>query len=214
MQSQSNRVSVCFPNIPLAYQVNETIRAYLLAQSYIEELQKFLEDANYKTSLGLEPPLVMEVAPQTAPPGSSIDNCSASQRRGVSAVARLAAVTGLTKSPPSQASGYISDQEQQQQQQFSLPRKKLSQSTSSTVSQKGLKSFSKVASALGIGGNGYVESEGVSFPQETVTAAVMAVSKYSLPPDPVALLPNSGSAKGSLSRSGGKANVSKFLRFA
>uniref|UniRef100_A0A0X3Q4T4 Ras-specific guanine nucleotide-releasing factor RalGPS1 n=2 Tax=Schistocephalus solidus TaxID=70667 RepID=A0A0X3Q4T4_SCHSO len=36
------------------FQCDETIRAYLLAQRYIEELQKFLEDANLKASLRLE----------------------------------------------------------------------------------------------------------------------------------------------------------------
>ncbi|VDN14005.1 unnamed protein product, partial [Dibothriocephalus latus] len=49
----------CFRNVTKqgwfrTFQCDETIRAYLLAQRYIEELQKFLEDANLKASLRLE----------------------------------------------------------------------------------------------------------------------------------------------------------------
>lgn len=38
------------------FPVDGTLNAYLCAQRYIEELQKFLEEDNYKTSLMLEPP--------------------------------------------------------------------------------------------------------------------------------------------------------------
>ncbi|THD22283.1 Ras-specific guanine nucleotide-releasing factor RalGPS1 [Fasciola hepatica] len=48
------------------FPVDGTLNAYLCAQRYIEELQKFLEEDNYKTSLMLEPP-----PPPPAPPPSS-----------------------------------------------------------------------------------------------------------------------------------------------
>lgn len=73
----------------LAYQVNESIRAYLLAQSYIEELQKFLEDANYKVSLNLEPPLMIDTplppqSPQSSFPIFSNGSSTSTERRSAS----------------------------------------------------------------------------------------------------------------------------------
>ncbi|VDL27131.1 unnamed protein product [Hymenolepis diminuta] len=71
------------------YQVNESIRAYLLAQSYIEELQKFLEDANYKMSLNLEPPLMIDTplppqSPQSSFPIFSNGSSISTERRSAS----------------------------------------------------------------------------------------------------------------------------------
>ncbi|CAH8681033.1 unnamed protein product [Schistosoma rodhaini] len=45
-----------FQQSEYSFAVDETLNAYLCAQRYIEELQKFLEEDNYKTSLILEPP--------------------------------------------------------------------------------------------------------------------------------------------------------------
>ncbi|KAK4475479.1 hypothetical protein MN116_002529 [Schistosoma mekongi] len=45
-----------FQQSEYSFTVDETLNAYLCAQRYIEELQKFLEEDNYKTSLILEPP--------------------------------------------------------------------------------------------------------------------------------------------------------------
>ncbi|CAH8429253.1 unnamed protein product, partial [Schistosoma bovis] len=47
---------------------NESIASYLEAQRYIEELQRFIEDANYKLSIQLEPP------PTSSPPDVSRQN--------------------------------------------------------------------------------------------------------------------------------------------
>ncbi|VEL13151.1 unnamed protein product [Protopolystoma xenopodis] len=47
-----------------AFPADTNLQAYLLAQRYIEELQKFLEEDNYKASLRLEPP-----PPPQPPPG-------------------------------------------------------------------------------------------------------------------------------------------------
>ncbi|VDP90359.1 unnamed protein product [Echinostoma caproni] len=52
------------------FPVDGTLNAYLCAQRYIEELQKFLEEDNYKTSLILEPPPPPPPAP---PPASGTD---------------------------------------------------------------------------------------------------------------------------------------------
>ncbi|VDD75779.1 unnamed protein product [Mesocestoides corti] len=83
------------------YQVNESIRAYLLAQSYIEELQKFLENANFKASLRLEPPVVLD-----PPPSLNSNGFAEISRRGNSAVVRVPSTTS------SVTAGYVSDQEQ------------------------------------------------------------------------------------------------------
>ncbi|CAH8655746.1 unnamed protein product [Schistosoma intercalatum] len=45
-----------FQQSEYSFAVDGTLNAYLCAQRYIEELQKFLEEDNYKTSLILEPP--------------------------------------------------------------------------------------------------------------------------------------------------------------
>ncbi|CAH8540391.1 unnamed protein product [Heterobilharzia americana] len=44
-----------FQQSEYSFTVDETLNAYLCAQRYIEELQKFLEEDNYKTSIILEP---------------------------------------------------------------------------------------------------------------------------------------------------------------
>uniref|UniRef100_A0A5K4F3Y4 Ras-GEF domain-containing protein n=2 Tax=Schistosoma mansoni TaxID=6183 RepID=A0A5K4F3Y4_SCHMA len=49
---------------------NESIASYLETQRYIEELQRFIEDANYKLSIQLEPP------PTSSPPDLSRQNSS------------------------------------------------------------------------------------------------------------------------------------------
>ncbi|CAH8593381.1 unnamed protein product [Dicrocoelium dendriticum] len=47
---------VYFQKSEYPFVVDDTINSYLRAQKYIEELQKFIEEDNYRTSLRLEPP--------------------------------------------------------------------------------------------------------------------------------------------------------------
>ncbi|KAH8856025.1 Ras-specific guanine nucleotide-releasing factor RalGPS1 [Schistosoma japonicum] len=64
------------PCIPyLAFVRNEFIASYLEAQRYIEELQRFIEDANYKLSIQLEPlPPPPDPSFSTVPPNYSFLN--------------------------------------------------------------------------------------------------------------------------------------------
>ena len=50
-----NNCYIIFVYIEADYQVMEHIRSYLHSVRYIEELQKFLEDDNYRLSLQIEP---------------------------------------------------------------------------------------------------------------------------------------------------------------
>lgn len=90
--------------------MDESIRSYLRAQSYIEELQKFLEDANFKASLRLEPSLII-----ASPPVSSItSNGVEVNRRGNSASLARPQPPHSSPSPFTSTTGYVSDQEMHQ----------------------------------------------------------------------------------------------------
>ncbi|KAL7053900.1 hypothetical protein AAHC03_026701 [Spirometra sp. Aus1] len=50
------RIIADFQTSTYPFERNEVIASFLESQSYLEELQRFIEDANYKASLRLEPP--------------------------------------------------------------------------------------------------------------------------------------------------------------
>ncbi|VDK35341.1 unnamed protein product [Taenia asiatica] len=169
------------------FQVNESIRAYLLAQSYIEELQKFLEDANFKMSLHLEPPPILDASPPAplslmAPAAAANGHSTEGSRRGVSAVARVSTATSC-KTPPLVVALSLPDREQ-------APRKK---AMPSAVQQLSFKTTAVALEKAAIGAGTEVEAEVDAEGEEmgvfcTKSTNLGATVKLSLPPNPVGLL--------------------------
>lgn len=177
-----------------AFQVNESIRAYLLAQSYIEELQKFLEDANFKMSLHLEPPPILDASSPSAPlslmaPAAAANGHSTEgSRRGISAVARVSAATSCKTSPLVVALS-LSDREQ-------APRKK---TLPSAVQPLSFKMTAVALEKAAMGGGAEVEAEVDAEGEETEVLCTKSIKtgtavKLSLPPNPVGLLESGGCA--------------------
>ncbi|KAL5107212.1 Ras-specific guanine nucleotide-releasing factor RalGPS1 [Taenia crassiceps] len=176
------------------FQVNESIRAYLLAQSYIEELQKFLEDANFKMSLHLEPPPILDASPPSAPlslmapAGVANGHNTEGSRRGVSAVARVSTATSC-KTPPLVVALSLSEREQ-------APRKK---TLPSTVQPLSFKTTAVALEKAKMSGGTEVEAEVDAEGEETEVFWAKSTKpgnavKLSLPPNPVGLLESSGCA--------------------
>ncbi|EUB62898.1 Ras-specific guanine nucleotide-releasing factor RalGPS2 [Echinococcus granulosus] len=177
------------------FQVNESIRAYLLAQSYIEELQKFLEDANFKMSLHLEPPPILDASPPPtslslmAPAAAANGHSTEGSRRGVSAAARVSTSISCKTAPLVVAltAGCTFEREQ-------APRKKTLPSAPQSLS------FKPTLVALGkaaIGDSTEVEVDAEGEEVEvccTRTIKPGTTVKLLLPPNPVGLLESSGCA--------------------
>ncbi|VDM33083.1 unnamed protein product [Hydatigera taeniaeformis] len=177
------------------FQVNESIRAYLLAQSYIEELQKFLEDANFKMSLHLEPPPIIDASPPSAPlslmtlPATANGHSTEGSRRGVSAVARVSTATSYKTTPlvVALSANYTPDREQ-------APRKK---ALPSSVQPLSFKATAAALEKATTGGGMEVEAEVVEEGEEAEILCAKSTKsgttvKLSLPPNPVGLLESGG----------------------
>ncbi|BHF80080.1 RasGEF [Sparganum proliferum] len=70
------RIIADFQTSTYPFERNEVIASFLESQSYLEELQRFIEDANYKASLRLEPPQPPSTTPSVCAMDSSTHSVS------------------------------------------------------------------------------------------------------------------------------------------
>uniref|UniRef100_A0A0X3NH38 Ras-GEF domain-containing protein n=1 Tax=Schistocephalus solidus TaxID=70667 RepID=A0A0X3NH38_SCHSO len=105
------RIIADFQTSTYPFERNEVIASYLESQSYLEELQRFIEDANYKASLRLEPPQPPLAVPSVCAVDSSTHSVPLSisatsmSPRVSSALATMAMASSSSSCEPSDTDG-------------------------------------------------------------------------------------------------------------